>query len=88
LERFIGVILLDLQKAFDIVDHPTLLMKLSAAGLGDDILRWFRSYLSDRKQIVDVSGTHSPAARITCGVQQGPILGPLLSIYANDKCQL
>jgi hypothetical protein len=34
-------------------------MKLSAAGLGDDILRWFRSYLSDIKQLVDVSGTHS-----------------------------
>jgi hypothetical protein len=37
--NFIGMILSDLQKAFDIVDHPTLLMKLSAAGLGNDILR-------------------------------------------------
>ena len=81
----IGMILLDLQKAFDTVDHSILLMKLRAAGLGDDILRWFQSYLSDRHQLVDVSGTHSATAPITCGVPQGSILGPLLFlIYVND----
>jgi hypothetical protein len=72
------MILLDLQKAFDIIEHPPLLMKLSATGLRDDILRWFRSYLSDIRQLVDVSGTHTSAARITCGVPQGSILSPLL----------
>ena len=83
--NLVGMILLDLQKAFDTVNHSILLMKLSAAGLGDDILRWFKSYLSDRQQLVDVSGTHSGTAPISCGVPQGLILGPLLFlIYVND----
>ena len=60
-------------------------MKLQASGLGYDILRWFRSYLSDRKQHVDASGTHSLTSYITCGVPQGSILNPLLFlIYVND----
>ena len=81
----IGMILLDLQKAFDTVDHSILLMKLHSAGLVDDILRWFRSYLSDGRQLVDVSGTYSSTSPITCGVPQGSILGPLLFlIYVND----
>ena len=83
--HIVGMILLDLQKAFDTVDHSILMMKLRSAGLGDDILRWFDSYLSDRQQLVDVSGTHSCFAHITCGVPQGSILGPLLFlIYVND----
>ena len=83
--HLIGMILLDLQKVFDTVDHSTLLMKLSAAGLGDDILRWFRSYLSDRQQLVDISCTYSTTASISCGVPQGSILGPPpCLIYVND----
>lgn len=83
--HFVGMILLDLQKAFDTVDHSIVLMKLEALGLCQDITRWFQSYLSDRKQLVDVSGTLSSYAHISCGVPQGSILGPLLFlIYVND----
>ena len=74
----VGMVLLDLQKAFDMLTTPFLLMKLQASGLGDDILRWFKSYLSERKQLVDVSGTYSSVLSITCGVPQSSILGPLL----------
>ena len=46
----VGVLLLDLQNAFDTVDHSILLMKQEASGLGNDILFWFKSYISDKTQ--------------------------------------
>jgi hypothetical protein len=83
--KMVGMILLDLQKAFDTVNHSILIMKLEAIGLHSDAVRWFTSYLSDRHQVVDVSGTMSFEASISCGVPQGSILGPLLFlIYVND----
>ena len=85
--HFIGMVLLDLQKAFDTVDHTILLMKLEALCLSLDITRRFQSYLSDRQQLVDVSGTLSSYSKITCGFPQGSILGPLLFLiymYIND----
>jgi hypothetical protein len=67
----VGMVLLDLQKAFDTVDHSILLMKLEALGLSGSVIRWFSSYLSDRHQLVDVSGTRSSQEPISCGVLQG-----------------
>jgi len=69
--NMVGMLLLDLQKAFDTVDHSILFMKLEASGLSNDIL-------SDRTQLVDLSGTHSLCSPINCGIPQGSILGPLL----------
>ena len=61
------------------------MIKLEALGLSQDVIRWFRSYLSDRQQLVDVSGTFSSSAEIRCSVPQGSIFGPLLFlIYVND----
>lgn len=80
-----GLVLLDLQKAFDTVNHAILLDKLSAVGVTDSSVSWFRSYLTSRGQFVEVNGTRSSTDSITCGVPQGSILGPLLFLlYVND----
>ena len=79
------MLLLDLQKAFDTVNHAILLSKLRSIGSDTRTVEWFRSYLTGRTQITDINGTISSETIITCGAPQGSILGPLLfNLYIND----
>ena len=88
------MVLLDLQNAFDTVDHNILLGKLQGLGIQESALKWFKTYLENRQQSVDIGGIRSAPTSVTCGVPRGSILGPLLFIvYINDmpvavKCKL
>ncbi len=76
---------LDLSKTFDTLDHSILLHKLDYYGIKDNELKLFNSYLTNRKQFVDIEGTTSEMLEIKTGVPQGSVLGPLLFIiYMND----
>ena len=82
---FVSGVFVDLQKAFDTVDHNILLYKLSHYGIRDKANCWFSSYLSNRKQFVTINGFDSETQSFQCGMSQGSVLGALLVfIYIND----
>ncbi len=80
-----ALILLDLSKAFDSINHTILLHKLKCVGASPLAIQWFESYLSDRSQYVRIGSTVSSTSALTHGVPQGSILSPFLfGIYVND----
>ncbi|XP_052129829.1 uncharacterized protein LOC127751012 [Frankliniella occidentalis] len=78
-KKLLTGIFFDMSKAFDLVDHKILLTKLSAYGIRGKVLKWMESYLSLRKQVVEISYSDGKVLRtyrsnseiITCGVPQG-----------------
>ena len=78
-------VFIDLEQAFDTVNHEILCEKLTYYGLRGKINDLIRSYLNNRNQFVSINGTDSKVQKITCGVPQGSSLGPLLFlIFIND----
>ena len=85
-EGYIGYgMFVDLQKAFDTVDHETLLSKLEYYSIQGISNICFKSYFSNQKQFVSINGYDYGLAEIKCGVPQGSAVGPLLFLLCiND----
>lgn len=84
------LIMLDLSAAFDTIDHAVLLQTLqNKFGLEGNVLRWIRSYLTDRKQQIQLGNTKSNEFDLPFGVPQGSCLGPILFImYASSMFEV
>ena len=81
-----GMILIDLQKAFNTIDHDIVLQKLYVIGFFKHLVNWFQSYLINRTFLVNLGYAFSQQpACVFSSVLQGSILGPLLFlIYIKD----
>ena len=82
--------LLDLSAAFDTVDHDILLNRLQKSfGLGGGVLSWVASFIRGRAQTVVFGGERSATSRVSSGVPQGSVLGPVLFLlYTADVLQI
>ena len=81
----VGTIFMDLSRAFDVMNHDILKVKLEHYGFRGIFLHFIMSFVRERKYFVNVNGTNSEVRTVNIGIPQGSTLGPLFFLlYVND----
>ena len=83
--KIMGMLFLDIAKAFNCIDHNTLYEKLLDVGMSIRVINWFRSYLN-RSQIVGFGNVVSNKMNVQAGIAQGTVVGPLICIFYINDC--
>ncbi|KAK7922180.1 hypothetical protein WMY93_009082 [Mugilogobius chulae] len=82
----VRVLLADMSKAFDRVEHNKLIQTLVNLDLAPQLLIWLQSYLTERTQRVVANGKYSPWTQVTSGVPQGGVISPyLFLLYMSTR---
>jgi len=88
-KRLVTVIYIDFSKAFDVVSHDKLLIRLNTYGITGMLLKWLQSFLSNRTHCTRIGSSLSSSAQLISGVIQGSGIGPLLFLtYINELAKI
>ena len=83
---YAGILLTDLSKAFDCINHESLIMRLKTYGFSLESLTFIQGYLSNRIQRIKINSSFSEYSNVESGIPQGSISGPLF--FAIFICDL
>ena len=80
-----GVIILDLSKAYDFLPVELLIAKFEVYVFDKGAIKFLHNYLTDRKENVNVGSANSSMRDVLCGIPQRSVLGALFfNIFIND----